>query len=175
MATSNDYADHLRALLPRGRAWSRDPASVLGRLLDAWAQTFARIDARAADLVRESDPRQAVELLSDWERVTSLPDPCAGLNPTQAQRRGQVVARLRGTGGPTPAGFEAYAEDLGFDVQVATLTPFRVGWSRCGDRLGGPDMATAWLVSAPTGDNTVLECELRALAPAHSTVLFVSA
>lgn len=172
MANAAAYADHLRALLPRGRAWSREPASVLGRLLAALAETLARIDARAVDLIQESDPRQTDETLSDWERVTSLPDPCAGDAPTEDQRRAQLVARLRGAGGPTPAGFAAYADDLGFQVAVETLRPFRVGWSRCGDRLGATDIATAWLVTAPAGDNAVLECELRALAPSHSTVLF---
>ena len=41
------YRAQLQALLPLGDAWPRRPDAVLTRLLAAWAEEFARIDARS--------------------------------------------------------------------------------------------------------------------------------
>jgi uncharacterized protein YmfQ (DUF2313 family) len=56
--SADDYARQLAALLPPGPAWSTDdPAATLSLQLNAWAQEFARIQARADALVEEADPR----------------------------------------------------------------------------------------------------------------------
>ena len=49
--TAPDYLASLQALLPQGFAWPRQADAALTRLLLAWADEFARVDIRAADLV----------------------------------------------------------------------------------------------------------------------------
>lgn len=82
------YAQMLLQLLPDGRLWRR-VGSLLERLLLGSADELARLDARAADLLRESDPRTAVELLPEYERELGLD----GSGPL-AERQANVVARL---------------------------------------------------------------------------------
>jgi uncharacterized protein YmfQ (DUF2313 family) len=74
--TADDYRALCQNLLPSGPAWSREPDAFTTRLLDAWAQELARIDARVDALIEEADPRTTTELLPDWERNYGLPDEC---------------------------------------------------------------------------------------------------
>jgi hypothetical protein len=78
----DDYAQMLLSLLPQGVAWSRDVGTVMVRGLWGLAQYWGFVDGRAADLLeRESDPRQTVELLPDWERAWGLPDRASPTRP----------------------------------------------------------------------------------------------
>lgn len=74
---SDQYARQLDALLPRGRAWSRDPDLLMRSLTLGLADEFARVDARADKLISEILPNTTLEMLQDWERVAGLPDTCA--------------------------------------------------------------------------------------------------
>jgi uncharacterized protein YmfQ (DUF2313 family) len=56
-----DYLSQLQALLPQGAAWTRERDAALTRLLDAFAEEFARVDARARQLLDESDPRSTYD------------------------------------------------------------------------------------------------------------------
>lgn len=189
--TADDYLAQLLALLPQGSIWTRDPTSNMGRTLRALAAGLARVDARGDRLVEEADPRTTLELLSDWERVAGLPDPCLGSAPTIQQRRASLVAKLTGLGGQSPAYFQAVAAALGFTVSIVEFRQFRVNKSRVGDRLYGPDWRFTWRVVAPLNTihyfrvgqsavgeplrvwgNDVLECVIRDLAPAHTIVQF---
>src|SRR5215813_10315339 len=90
-----DYARVLEALLPHGPAWERDRDSVQGRLIYGLAGVWGDADGRAADLLeRESDPRQTVELLPDWERAWGLPDPCMSEPRTIADRQIALVTKM---------------------------------------------------------------------------------
>ena len=62
-----EYQRLLKSLMPKGKAWSNDPDSVQNQLLYGLAEELARIDARADDLVLESNPATAVELLEEHE------------------------------------------------------------------------------------------------------------
>ena len=190
----NDYRAQLFALQPPGRALPQEPASVWGRLLDGLAQEFARAEQRADALVRESDPREATELLPDWERVCGLPGECPiAWDSTLQARRAAVVAQLTGAGGQRAVWFESLAALLGLSLSVTEYRPFLAGLSRCGDRLGGPhDVRFVWSVSvrgqrvtrfrcgaSVPGERLLdlarredLECLLRLYAPAH-TILIV--
>lgn len=83
-----DYARMLVAHLPPGRAF-RLVGGVVRKLLDGIAEEFARIDARAADLLRESLPSKAVELLPEYESDLAV---VAGA--TTAERQSAIVSRL---------------------------------------------------------------------------------
>lgn len=74
------YLAQLQALLPPGSAWPRAANATLTKLLGALAEELARLDARALALIDEADGRSTLELLSDWERVCGLPDPCPLVN-----------------------------------------------------------------------------------------------
>lgn len=190
--TETDYLRQLQALLPPGPAWPKDDDATLTRLLGALAAELARVDGRAQQLVEEADPRTVAELFADWERVAGLPDTCAqafGVDQTMAQRRTALVGRLTPLGGQSPAYFIGLAAALGYAI---TITEFR---AHCvNDDVEQPLYDSAWnfawqvnaalnTVTAITVDSTVedplsawgnalLECVMKRLKPAQTTVLF---
>ena len=68
------YLSQLRALLPPGAALLREPGGRVERVLGVAAAELARVDARAAAVREEADPRTAAEMIADWERLLGLPD-----------------------------------------------------------------------------------------------------
>lgn len=88
-ASAAAYARMLKMLLPPSKAWRLDPGSTLSAVFLASGDELARVDARGFDLLTESDPRTADELLPDFERVLGLES--AG---TDDERRARVVALL---------------------------------------------------------------------------------
>jgi hypothetical protein len=78
----------LVALLPRGRLWRLQSGSVTSLLFDACADELERLDERTADMLAESDPSNADELLPEYERELAL-SPVG----TTDERRARVVAR----------------------------------------------------------------------------------
>lgn len=157
---------------------------VEGAALDA-------VQARDLDLLLEMHPDASVELLSSWERVLGLPDPCIGELGTMQERLAAVVAKYVETGGQSRAYFIAVAAALGFTVTISEYRPFQVGVSAVGDPLYGTDWLYAWLVTAPAttitefavgisavGDplrswgNELLECAIGKLKPAHTYAVF---
>lgn len=191
--TAESYLSQLQALLPSGHAWQRAPEATLTRLLAAWADEFARVDARAEQLLDEMDPRTTLELLPDWERIAGLPDSCsAGIATTLAERRAALGDRLTAEGGASKPYFQGIAERLGYQVEIERFSPFICGLSRCGDPLNGAaSVRHYWRVrvigpratlfrtgASQVGDRlgkitraTDLECLLNRLAPAHTTVI----
>lgn len=83
------YSRMLRLLLPPGHLWKLSPDSVLGALMLAGGDELARIDIRATDLIREADPQQTEELISDYERELELSS-----DGTDDERRARIVALL---------------------------------------------------------------------------------
>lgn len=167
------YARMLRALLPRGPAWSTDGSSVLQDVLLAIGDEFARIHAACERLLREMDPRTTVEMLVDWERVLGLPDPCVDVVQTLQQRRDNVLVKLTMQGGASKQFFIDIAAQLGYTITITepddytwqvnapetTIRYFRCGQSGTGEALR-------------TWGNKVLECAIEHRAPAHTVVLF---
>ncbi len=191
MRNAAAYLHQLQALLPLGFAWPREQDAVLTRFLDAASEEFARIDSRIGQLVDEADPRTTSELLPDWERVAGLPDNCSGeLRSTVGARRQDLVSKLTSTGGQSPAYFIAVALALGYSIEIEEPKPFRVGDSCVGDPVYDDAWHHAWVVHSPdttinfftvgssVGEplawwgNDSLECRLRQLKPAHTTVVF---
>lgn len=140
------YLDQLQQLLPTGPAWTRSPDANLTRLLDAVAQEFGRLDARTARLIEEADPRTALELLPEWERVAGLPDTCSGqIAVTVPERRSAVVSKITARGGQSIAYMTAMAASLGYAVALEEFRPMRAGF-RAGDRCHSTDWAFAFRV-----------------------------
>lgn len=81
------YARMMAALLPPGKLWRLDADSYLSKLLDGAADELGRLDERADDLLRESIPTDALELLPEYERELGLPS-----TGTDDERLARVVA-----------------------------------------------------------------------------------
>jgi uncharacterized protein YmfQ (DUF2313 family) len=185
------YAQKFVDLLPRGRAWSGDGDSTILAVMGWLSPTYARNHARAAYLLTDAFPSTTTELLPKWEATLGLPDPCAGESPTLAQRRAHVVARFVGDGGQSPAYFIGYALNLGYTITITQFVPSRFGAAKFGNSYLRDEWAHVWQINAPLqtvvvspfgaaqfGDpyqswgNAVLECEMNAIKPAHTTILF---
>lgn len=188
---TSDFARALQSLMPRGRVWPRDSDAVQSQAMTGLAAIYAESSDRAQALIADAFPASTVELLPEWEETLGLPDPCAGEAATVQQRRNQVVARFANSGGQSPAYYINFALNLGYTVKVKNYAPFRCGQSHAGDSLGGVDWFYTWAINAPlntvtkfragqstagealaTWNNNVLECELSAVKPAHTALLF---
>lgn len=187
--TTNDYLQQLRGLLPPGPAWPRDAESLLTEILTAFAQEFARIDQRIEKLLDEADPRTTLELLPDWERVAGLPDVCTGPLDSVAARRDALIARLTSLGDQSRQYFIDLAAALGYTITITEFRPFTVG-SAVNDPLCSEEWRFAWQVNAEqdtvrkftvtsgvdeafaSWGNTLLECAISRLKPAHTLVQF---
>jgi uncharacterized protein YmfQ (DUF2313 family) len=194
MAVSADaYARVLQQLLPEGPAWNTEQGSELSKTLLGIAEELVRVDGRGDALLEEADPRTALELLEDWERVLGLPDNCLLTVPDSlTERRALVAQKARALGGQTPQFFIDLAATLGYAVTITEFRPLYAGFA-AGDACCGGAWAYAWQVDIPlTGITTFvagsfagdrlrgwgsldLECIIGRSAPAHTTVLFVYA
>ena len=162
----------------------------MGVELDAEGSAFDTAQSDAAALLRESDPRSAASMSSDWERVAGLPDTCIAIGEqTTAQRRAALVARLTQLGGQTPAYFVGLAAALGYTITITEFEPHTVK-STVNAPMRGPQWRYAWRVNAPaqtvtvfrvngrvsdplaSWGNTVLECVITRRKPAHTHVIF---
>lgn len=189
--TAADYQQQLAKLLPPGPAWPVDDGTDTASLLSGLAEELARIDGRADDLIRESDPRATSEMLGDWERALGLPDVCIEAIGTQttAERRAAIVAKLVQIGGQSAAYYISVAAALGYTITITEFDPHTVGHA-VNHPLYGMDWRFAWQVNAgattrrwhdTTGavndplsswGNGLLECVLNRIKPAHTVILF---
>lgn len=180
------------ALLPRGRAWPRDAASVQHQVASGLAPTFGRLDARAQALLVDAFPAFTVELLPEWEASLGLPDRCEGEFQTLEQRRAQVLSRLVDGGGQSIAYFTGVLDRLGYTgATITEYAPFRAGVSAVGMPLTGDDWWFAWNINLPdlrvfrfhadqsaVGEPLVsysdlsVFCVIAAIKPAHTLVTY---
>lgn len=78
--TAHEYVGMLKELLPPGPAWPRgDSTSLYAMMFEVWGTELARIDSRANALIKEADPRFAIETFPDWLVEWGLPDECLKL------------------------------------------------------------------------------------------------
>ena len=187
-----DYAEQLHALAPTGPLWRALCADrIWSGLVDALAQEFARIDARAQQLIDETDPLTILELLSEAEAAVGLPDSCRGLGTSIEQRRADLLARRTDKGGYSAAIWRMLIEGMGFtNVTFDEFHPHDVMQS-VDAPLYGDDWVNAFRINATApaatqmtvmssvdeslGDiapTSNLECVVRRKAASHTTPLF---
>jgi uncharacterized protein YmfQ (DUF2313 family) len=162
---ANDYAAAFLDLLPFGAVWPRDPESVQSRFFSGLAKIWGEnVDPRAADLLtRESDPRQTIELLPDWERNWGLPDPCVAEPLTIGDRQRALVAKMTMIGGQSRQFFIRLAATIGYNIDIIEYAPYMAGVSRAGDtratgaagepfrwQAGAPEMRFYWSIKVDT-------------------------
>lgn len=191
--TADDYAGQLLALLPTGPAWPRDREASFGELFTGMAQEMARLDARIDALLEEADPRTAFEMITDWEHLLGLPDPCTAAATTLSARQVLAWRKLAYQAGQTKAFYIALAASLGIEIEIhefdpdvddhdPSLTPFIAGgkyryvWRvhvltqtdytvfRAGAGSAGDPLVE--------GDSLDIECVITNAKPAHTHVIF---
>jgi uncharacterized protein YmfQ (DUF2313 family) len=189
--TADDWTRMLVDLLPVGAAWPRDPDTTLVRFWSAVAIEPTRIQGRDCDLLAESYPCGAEELLPDWEQAVGLPNECTELiDWTVAERQALVCAWLAMTGGQSIAYFVWLADLFGYTITIQEHFPFRTGTAHagCAALTNCPFWWTVTVAGTPrttpragctrageppcgTGAS-IIECLFRMFAPAHTTVTF---
>jgi uncharacterized protein YmfQ (DUF2313 family) len=161
--SGDDYAQQFLTLLPTGQAWPRATESTLYRVCYGLSEYWGFVDGRAADLLeRESDPRETIELLTDWERAWGLPDPCFPSMTTIGERQKMLVFKMTLLGGQSREWYQRAVEWLGYTIQIKEFAPFMAGISECGETryeydqsgyfrwyIGPPEMRFYW--TAETG------------------------
>ena len=192
--TENDYRHQVDALLPRGPLWKPKKGGVIDAVLYALSREAARIDARACAVIEEADPRTSYEELERWFADYGIPSEClaAIADPSLEQMRQELLAKITSNLGLTKAFFESLAGTLGFSAEVETYREHNVNdnaecplysaeWStamtlgvKVRGRNGAEEFNTTWAVDQPLArwGNSLLECIVRALAPAHVYVIF---
>ena len=185
-----DFQAAAQRLLPRGRAWTRRPDSVLAATSGAVGDAYAQLHAQAVQLLDvESDPARATELLPDWEFDYGLPDPCTPANPSLTQRRAAVLAKIAAIGGQSASYFIGFAAALGYTITITTWVAFTT-WSSPWQPVTDQRWRFAWQVNAPSVtvsyfttwsspwdplwqvNDPQLECRMRAIAPSYGVLWF---
>jgi len=176
---ASNYRDQLLALLPRGRAWTRDITANLAAFMHAIGDAFYALHQRVMLLIEvESNPAKAVELLPEWEAAHGLPDTCSNASPTIAERQAAVAGRHYGNGGHNIPYLVEVAKQMGFTITIADkVTPHHYEI-----KVPGVE-ATVWSVGEGAGhsvgeplrtygDEKALECVFMRLNQAHAVPTF---
>lgn len=169
--TQQDYANAIRACLPRGKAWPKTPDTVQGMLLYALMGLIEQVDADANALLIDGFPTTTVNLLPEWEATLGLPDPCAGSNPTIQQRQAAVVAHFTETGSETIPALIEYALTLGYTITITPNAPFRIDVNTIGEPINDWRWYFVLTVNGPKLD-AVIQCELNSIVSADITLIF---
>lgn len=141
--TEDDYTAQLQAHLPPGKAWPRDQNSDVTKVLKGLSPELARVQARAAALLSEFNPGEAVEMLPEHENVNGLPS-----TGTVSQRQNALITKLRDDAGHNPADYAAWALSkygITATFRRQPLPPLRAGF-RAGDRARDPEWGHAFMV-----------------------------
>lgn len=184
--------DGLLSLLPDGWAATRDRDDYEGALFRPLGQEISLIETSITSMLPQIDPRQAPNLLPDWERLLG-PDPCQAANPiTDTVTRGLIAyERLTNRGTICAGYFERYALSIGETIAITEFPASICGMSKCGDALNPPPGQCNILVtlgsvtvstaicgvstcgdSLGTFDHSVMECVIRQGVPLQVTPYF---
>jgi uncharacterized protein YmfQ (DUF2313 family) len=110
LVSATQLAEHL----PQGRAWGSKniPDANLHKIIKSMAASFNRVQQQIELLSNELNIPLTNDLLPDWEASVGLPDDCQGIGQALAERRENVISRLRRLPIVTVADFEALGEEL---------------------------------------------------------------
>lgn len=186
----------LQALLPPGRAFTREPDSMLSKVLGGIAAMYLAAQLKFETLLEQADPRMATGMLPDWERLLGLSDACLPLDTlSTVERQSIAFQRLTEQGGQSRAYYIRLAELYGEPgVTITEFAQFTCG-SVCTDALCSPDDEFVWRLNIPRAaanvrpftsqstcmnalfnfDASLAECPIRERKPAHTTVIFAYA
>ncbi len=170
MARSPDQVlQSLLTYVPSGWAWSTALGSMLANFLSPLAAEISRFEGLAEEQTTEVDPRVAVNLLPDYERVLG-PDPLGNIATTVPQRQARAYQRWTQRGGCSIPEVIAAAAAWGETVTVTERVRNCCGVLKCGRRLRSNPAQFVWIVQ-PTPSLTV-QTVIQEMAPAHTAVIF---
>jgi uncharacterized protein YmfQ (DUF2313 family) len=181
--TASDYVWQFQRLLPRGRVWHRGWGWLQAEALLTLMPSWVRLHFRANNLLTDAFPCTTYELLPEWEASLGLPDPCTGPLDTIQERVAAVCVKFSARGGQSVAYFLALAAALGF--ANVTITQYA-------STTGDPTHGFTWLINIYAAEDItwfragvstageplarwgsdLLECTIKALAPAHTVPTF---
>lgn len=177
--------------LPIGFAMGKRGGNI-DMILQATASELSSAEASAAAVMKEIDPRTAVALLPDFERVLGK-DACGRDRSNLTLRQRQRLAHQRWTavGGQSIPYLMKLAKNLGFEIEIEEFWPSKAGGLRAGQRLIPEGEQFVWRVrlrlnghenfvagGSQAGDplglfiQSGVECELRRIAHSHTTPVF---
>ncbi|WP_368566286.1 putative phage tail protein [Pseudoxanthomonas sp. UTMC 1351] len=185
----DQLADHL----PEGRAWmaKRVAGTHMRALVGGAAAPFGLARNLVDQLDVELNIEQTDALIQAWETSVGLPSPCVSIaDKTLADRRADVIARLRRTPVVTKAQFEALGRELtGLDVRVepgANIETFPLSFPLFFSADGGrftlyvyvtghqsPHFVYDFPVPLGLYRNPLLECIFQDITPANVRLVFV--
>ena len=182
----------LQALLPPGRAFTRNPDSFLTKVLSSIAAMLLAAQLWLEDVLYQADPRNATSMLPRWEEFFNLPDKCTPAGQQLVDRQRAAYQRLLEQGGQSRAYFIDLAAMLG--EQNITITEFKrfTCNSNCNDALYSEADCFVWQVNIPrVAQNiqifncnspcdsslhaylaSVIECAFNERRPAQTDVIF---
>lgn len=188
--SERDYEHLVNAFLPRGPIWNRKRGGILDSVLFSLSSEAARIDARISSMLEESDPRTSVEELKRWFKDHGVPSACiaAIADPSLEQLRQELISKITSNASPTAKYFEDLAASLGYTIHVMTYDEKTKASSTEAEKLKAiytlgirveassryAEITPEWDVSQPLArwGSSLLECLIRAVAPAHVDVQF---
>ncbi len=193
--SSSSYLKLLQSLLPKGRAWTRSPDSILTQVLTGLSIELSRVDDQVFQLIKERDTRATSLLLTEHELDLGLPDDCLPLGVSIAERRTTANSRLISLGGLNKQYYIDLALTMGYTITIDEFTPFWCGSGGSGEPCGAQETIFYWRVNIDTAgfpiiyfisgasesgdplistgiDATPLICYLEKLKPAHTIVIY---
>ena len=196
VTTQAEYERLLKQLLPPGPAWPRgDAASLLAMMIEVWAVELSRVDSRARSLVKESDPRFAVETFDEWLEDWGLPDACtlAWADVNTSILRTLLLWKIQTIGRQDRQYFVDLAAMFGYQIVIDEFRQHTV-MSSSMDALCSEPWPYTWRVnvlesaagavmtyhkvSGPVSEalawwgDRLIECLIKKYAPAHTNVYF---
>lgn len=192
VVTLSAWLATLQALLPPGRAFTRNPSSVLTNVLSSIAAMMLAAQLWLEDLLHQADPRNATSMLPRWEDFLNLPDKCTPAGQQLVDRQRAAYQRLLEQGGQSKAYFIGLAAMLGEqDITITEHKRFTCN-SNCNDALYSEADCFVWQVNIPHGAQniqifncnspcdsslqaysaSVIECAFNERRPVHTDVIF---
>lgn len=112
------YTVALKALLPRGRVWSRENTGIQHGVIEGLAKAFQQMDEDAVQLLVDAFPATTTALIDEWNLTLGLPDFCFGAPDSIEQNRQYIVAKLIADGGQTVDYYKSIAGSLGLIIKI---------------------------------------------------------
>lgn len=110
----------LANVLPNGRAWAskNKPYTVLRKFLSGLAVEYWRLENEVESLIRNMNPENADELISDWEESFGIPDGIFTITDDLAKRQRNVMIKKNDLHVQTNPDFVKLAALFGYEVFI---------------------------------------------------------
>lgn len=175
--TSADFTAALLSLLPRGRVWPKELASIQAQSVSCFAPMFERVSEKSVDLIVDAFPGSTTDLLAEWELTLGLPDSCTvSGSQTLTERRQAVADKISASGGPQRSYYIQMAAQLGTTITIEEFQLATVDNASVGDFLYGDGWPWGWIAAVDADDYgtdkaAMLSCRLQQERPEYTDVV----